>query len=307
MTTGRMRVGSYTARDGSTKDVELAYDVFGTSGRPLVLIMGIGAQRIFWDIELCELFVDAGFHVVRFDHRDIGQSTKLDAQVPPPMPTLLRSLVKLPVAAPYTLSDMAHDVIALIRGLGWEDAHMVGVSMGGMIAQHLALEHPDRTRSMTAIMTTPGGRRYMPEPFALRALFAPAPKNAEEAGRHLEKMFTLIGSKAWPHDIDRLHQLGAESYARGMNPRGFLRHFGAVMASGDRRDRLRDVHVPTLVIHGSKDPMFPLSAARKLAELTHGTFLPIAGMGHDMPAPLWPTLVSAIGRHAERADARATT
>ena len=309
MTTGRMRVSSYVARDGSTKDVELAYDLFGTRGTPLVLVMGIGAQRIFWDVEMCELFVDAGFHVVRFDHRDIGQSTKLDAHVPPPMPTLLRGMAKVTVPAPYSLSDMAHDVIGLIQGLGWNDAHVVGVSMGGMIAQHLALEHADRIRSATCIMTTPGGRRYMPEPYALRALFAPAPKNADEAGLHVEKLFTAIGSKAWPHDIDRLRAIGAEAYARGMNPRGFLRHFAAVMASGDRRPQLKVVenHVPTLVIHGSRDPMFPLSAGRRLAQLMHGTWLPIAGMGHDMPAPLWPTLVAAIARHAERADARATT
>ena len=306
MTTGRMRVGSYTARNGTTQDVELAYDIFGTGGRPLVLIMGIGAQRIFWDTAMCELFVDAGFHVVRFDHRDIGQSTKLDAAVPPPMKTLLRGMAKISVPAPYTLSDMAHDVIALIKGLGWEDAHMVGVSMGGMIAQHLGMEHANRTRSLTTIMTTPGGRRYMPEPYALRALFAPAPTNAEEAGLHVEKLFGLIGSKAWPHDSDRLRAIGAEAHARGMNPRGFLRHFAAVMASGDRRDKLAEVKVPTLVIHGSKDPMFPLSAGRKLAELTRGTWLPIAGMGHDMPAPLWPTIVAAVTRHAERAEARAT-
>ncbi|HEY5948025.1 MAG TPA: alpha/beta hydrolase [Kofleriaceae bacterium] len=306
MTTGRMRVGSYTARDGSTKDVELAYDVFGTRGRPLVLIMGIGAQRIFWDNEMCERFVDAGFHVVRFDHRDIGQSTKLDAKVPPPMPTLLRGVAKINVDAPYTLSDMAHDVIALIKGLGWQDAHVVGVSMGGMVAQHLGLEHPDRVRSLTMIMTSPGGRRYMPEPYALRALFAPSPKTPEEAGLHVDKLFSLIGSKAWPHDSERLRAIGAEAHARGLNPRGFLRHFAAVMASGDRRDKLRAFNTPTLVIHGSKDPMFPLSAGRTLANLVQrGTWLPIAGMGHDLPAPLWPMLATAIARHAERADARA--
>jgi pimeloyl-ACP methyl ester carboxylesterase len=307
MTTGHMRVGSYTTRKGETADVELAYDLFGTCGTPLVLIMGIGAQRIFWDNALCEQFVDAGFHVVRFDHRDIGQSTKLDTHVPPPMKTLLRGMAKLSVTAPYSLSDMAHDVIGLIDGLGWRDAHVIGVSMGGMIGQHLALEHASRVRSLTTIMTTPGGRRYMPEPYALRALFAPAPRSAEEAGLHVEKLFSLIGSPAWPHDGDRLRAIGAEAHARGMNPRGFLRHFAAVMASGDRRERLRDVKVPTLVIHGSKDPMFPLRAGRKIAELTNGTWLPIAGMGHDMPAPLWPTLVAAIRRHAERADSRATT
>ena len=308
MTSGRARVGTYTARDGSTKDVELAYDVFGTRGRPLVLVMGIGAQRIFWDDALCEQFVDAGFHVVRFDHRDIGQSTKLDAHVPPPIPTLLRGMAKLAVPAPYTLSDMATDVIGLIDHLRLDGAHVVGVSMGGMIGQHLALEHGHRIRSLTTVMTSPGGRRYMPEPYALRALFAPAPKNAEEAGLHVEKLFTLIGSKAWPVDTSRLRALGAESHARGMNPRGFLRHFAATMASGDRRDKLHTVRVPTLVIHGSRDPMFPLRAGKRIAQLVpQATWLPIAGMGHDMPAPLWPTLVAAIARHAERADSRATT
>src|SRR5687767_15127525 len=158
MTTGRVKVAEYLARDGSHRDVELAYDVFGTSGKPLVLIMGIGAQRIFWDVGMCEQFVAAGFHVIRFDHRDIGQSTKLDAAVPPPVPTLLRGMIKLQIAAPYTLSDMAHDVIALCAGLGIDAAHMVGVSMGGMIGQHLALEHGERVRSLTTIMTTPGGR-----------------------------------------------------------------------------------------------------------------------------------------------------
>jgi pimeloyl-ACP methyl ester carboxylesterase len=306
MTTGRARVGSYVARDGAHKDVELAYDVFGKSGRPLVLIMGIGAQRIFWDVEMCEQFVAAGFHVIRFDHRDIGQSTRLDAAVPPPVPTLLRGMIKLAVPAPYTLSDMAHDVIGLIGALGIDRAHMVGVSMGGMIGQHLALEHSERVRSLTTVMTTPGGRRYIPEPYALRALFAPAPKTAAEAGLHVETVFRKIGSKAWPQDGERLRAIGEESHARGVNPRGFLRHFAAVMASGDRRPKLPDVRVPTLVIHGSRDPMFPLRAGRRLAELIPGaTWLPITGMGHDMPAPLWPTLVAAIARHAERADARA--
>ena len=297
-TTGRARVA-----DG----VELAYDLFGTSGKPLVLIMGIGAQRIFWDDALCEQLVAAGFHVARFDHRDIGESTLLDAPTPDPRKLLLRRMLGRSIDAPYTLSDMAHDVIALCAGLGIDAAHMVGVSMGGMIGQHLALEHGERVRSLTTIMTTPGGRRYMPEPYALRALFAPAPKSREEAGLHVAKLFHAIGSKAWPHDAERLRAIGEEAHSRGINPRGFLRHFAAVMASGDRRAKLPDVRVPTLVIHGSRDPMFPLRAGKRIAELIPGaTWLPITGMGHDMPEPLWPTLVAAIARHAERADSRAT-
>lgn len=307
VSTGRARVGAYTARDGSQRDVELAYDVFGTSGRPLILVMGIGAQRVFWDDALCEQFVDAGFHVVRFDHRDIGESTKLDARVPPPLPALVRSMAKLPVAAPYSLSDMAHDIIGLMDALAIERAHVVGISMGGMIGQHLALEHGERLRSLTTVMTTPGGRRYVPEPFALRALFSPPPKTQTEAGEHVAKLFATIGSPAWPHDAARLRAIGELAHARGINPRGFLRHFSAVLHSGDRRPHLPTVRVPTLVIHGSRDPMFPLRAGRRLAELIPGaTWLPIRGMGHDLPEPLWPTFVNAIARHAERADARAT-
>jgi len=306
MVTSRAKVNTYVARDGSQRDIELAYDIFGDRGRPLVLIMGIGAQRIFWYDEFCELGVSAGFQVIRFDARDIGQSTHLDAPVPPPVPTLLKGLAKLDVRAPYDLSDMARDAVGLFDALGLERPHIVGESLGGMVAQHLAIEHGPRIGSITAIMTSPGGRRFMPEPKALAALFAPAPKSAEEAGLHLEKLFAKIGSRAWPLDADRLRILGAEAFSRGSNPRGFLRQFAAVMASGDRRDRLPSVTTPTLVIHGSADPMFPLSAGRTIANLVaDGTWLPIAGMGHDTPEPLWPTLIAAIRRHAERADARA--
>lgn len=306
MITSRAKVNTYVARDGTTRDVELAYDIFGDRGRPLVLIMGIGAQRIFWDDEFCELGVSAGFQVIRFDQRDVGQSTHLDAPVPPPTPTLLKGLARLDVHAPYNLSDMARDAVGLFDALRLDRPHVVGASLGGMVAQHLAIEHGARIGSITAIMTSPGGRRFMPKPHALGALFAPAPKTADEAGLHVEKLFTTIGSRAWPVDGERLRVLGAEAFARGSNPRGFLRQFAAVMASGDREKRLPAVTTPTLVIHGSADPMFPLSAGRTLASsVADGTWLPIAGMGHDMPAPLWPTLIAAIRRHAERTDARA--
>jgi pimeloyl-ACP methyl ester carboxylesterase len=211
------------------------------------------------------------------------------------------------VDAPYTLSDMAADVAGLIEALGWSSAHVVGASLGGMVGQHLAIEHPRRVRSLVSIMSSPGGRRYLPEPRALRALFAPAPRTPEQAGLHAERLFTTIGSPAWPVEGARLRALGQLAYARGVSPRGFLRHFAAALASGDRAPRLRDVRIPTLVIHGSRDPMFPVRAGRATARLMpDATWLPIAGMGHDLPSPLWPTLVAAIARHAERADSRAT-
>ncbi len=304
-TTGRARVGSYVARDGATRDIELAYDVFGTGGRPLVLVMGIGAQRIFWDDTLCEQFVDAGFHVVRFDHRDIGESTRLDAPVPRPLPTIVRGLIKLPIAAPYSLADMADDIVGLMDALSIERAHVVGMSMGGMIGQRLAIEHGDRLLSLTTVMTTPGGRRYVPEPFAVRALLAPAPTSQAEAGEHVAKLFTAIGSTAWTHDLARLRAVGELAHSRGANPRGFMRHFAAAISSNDHRAHLPSVRVPTLVIHGSRDPMFPLRAGRRIAALIpNATWLPITGMGHDLPEPVWRTLVSAVTRHAKCAEVK---
>ena len=290
--------------------VELAYDRFGdpARGRPLVLIMGIGAQRVMWDDALCEQLVARGFCVVRFDHRDVGESTRLAARAPDPRRALVRRMLGARIEAPYTLSDMAGDVAGLIGALGFGSAHVVGASLGGMVGQHLAIEHPDRVRSLVSIMSSPGARRYLPEPRALRALFAPTPRSAEEAGRHVERLFRAIGSTAWPVDGERLRRLGERAFERGLSPQGFLRHFAAVLASGDRRARLRDVHVPTLVIHGSRDPMFPLRAGRDLVRgMPDATWLPIAGMGHDLPSPLWPTLVAAIAHHAERAEARSPT
>jgi pimeloyl-ACP methyl ester carboxylesterase len=279
--------------------VELAYDVFGTTGKPLMLIMGIGAQRIFWDERFCELLVEAGFRVVRFDHRDIGESSRLDAPVPNPRRVLARRLLGARIDAPYTLSDMARDVAGLLDVLEIPRAHVVGASLGGMVGQHLAIEHPARVDTLTSIMSSPGARRYMPEPRAMRALFQPAPKTAEDAGRNIERLFTAIGSPIWPPDPSRLRALGETAHARGLSPRGFLRHFAALMASGDRRPRLRDTRVPTLVIHGTRDPMFPISAGRDLARLMPAaTWLPISGMGHDLPEPIWPTIVAAIARHA---------
>lgn len=297
------RVNTYRTQAGTEAPIELAYDIFGDRGMPLVLVMGIGAQRVFWSDALVQQFVAAGFQVVRFDHRDIGQSTRLDAPTPRPMPLLARTIVGLPVTAPYSLSDMANDVVGLLDHLGWKSAHLVGTSLGGMVVQHTALEHPDRVRSITTIMTTPGGRRYMPKPKAFRALFAKPPNNAEEAGAHVAKMFGVIGSTAWPIDVARLTRIGRIAFERGMSPRGFLRQFAGVLMSGDRREKLHGVATPTLVIHGTSDPMFPLSAGKKIAtSVQHGTWLPIQGMGHDLPTEMWPTFVRAIAKHAKSAE-----
>lgn len=301
----RATVNTYRTSGGGDAPIELAYDIFGTGGRPLVAIMGIGSQRIFWDEPMCNALVAAGFHVVRFDSRDVGESTKLDAATPRPGRLLARRMANLAIDAPYTLSDMARDVVGLLDALGWRTAHVVGASLGGMIAQHLAIEHAARVRSITSIMSTPGARRFLPQPSALRALFLPTPKTAAESGDRMVEVFNTIGSRAWRPDEARLRRLGAQAFERGTNPRGFLRQFAAALASGDRRPALASTPVPTLVIHGSCDPMFPLSAGRTLANLVpDGTWLPIQGMGHDLPQAMWPTIVRALAKHAARADQR---
>lgn len=300
MTTGRARVSPPGA-----PPIELAYDLFGAGGWPLVLIMGIGAQRIFWDVQLCEHLAVAGFHVVRFDHRDIGESTRLDLPVPRPgRVTMRRLLLNRTGDVPYTLSDMAGDVAGLVAALGWDSAHVVGASLGGMVGQHLAIEHPTRVRSLTSMISTPGGRRYLPEPRALKALFQPAPRTGEEAGETVARMFTAIGSPLWPVDAERLRAVGRAAHERGPAPRGYLRHYAAVMGTADRRPALRRLHTPTLVIHGTRDPLFPMSAARDMvAMMPDATLLPLAGMGHDLPPGLWPVIVAAIARLARRAEA----
>lgn len=283
-------------------DIAVAYDIFG-HGEPLLLIMGIGAQRIFWDDEFCWQLAARGFQVIRFDHRDVGESSKVDERAPRPTVALWQRLIGKPIAAPYTLSTMAHDAVGLLDHLGHASAHVVGISMGGMIAQHLAIEHGERVRSLVSISSTPGSRRFLPEPAALRALFRGRPRTAEEAGEGILFTFGIIGSKQWPSDPERLRNLGRESFRRGQNPAGFFRHFAALLASGDRTELLAEVTAPALVIHGTLDPLIPFSAGRATARAIPGArFLPVAGMAHDLPQPLWPMFIEAIASNAARAE-----
>jgi pimeloyl-ACP methyl ester carboxylesterase len=289
-------------------EVELEYEVRG-EGTPMVLVMGIGAQMIFWDEELIDRFVDAGFQVIRFDHRDIGLSTRLDhLPVPRPGPVVMRSLVGLPVAAPYTLSDMAGDVVGLLDHLRIERAHVVGISMGGMVSQHLALEHPGRVRSLTSIMSTTGQRplhpRLQPRPAALRALFGPTPRSEAQAEENLVRTFRAIGTLTGaldPADEARLRELGRRAFLRGLSPRGFLRHFAAIAASGDRTVRLRRLTTPTLVLHGAQDPLIRVAAGRATAQAIPGArYVEIDGMAHFMPRALWGRISTEIVDHLRR-------
>jgi len=294
---GRARVGAR---------VELAYDEIG-EGAPLLLIMGIGAQRVLWDDRLCLRLAERGYRVIRFDHRDTGESSRLDhLPVPRPLPTLVRRTAGLAIDAPYDLSDMARDVIGLCDQLGVERAHVVGCSMGGMIAQHLAIEHPTRVASLTSIMSAPGARRWflLTRPRALRALLARPPRDLEEGMEHIVRMFRALGGDHYDIDPERLRLVARLSYERGHSPRGFLRQLAAICASGDRTAALARVRAPAAVIHGKDDPLISVAAGRATARAIPGSRLHvIPGMGHHLPPALWDQVIGVIAATTARARA----
>lgn len=280
--------------------LELEVEVLG-EGTPLLLIMGIGAQLHLWPDSLCQLLVERGFQVIRYDHRDIGRSTWLDhLPVPDVRKGLARRAVGLPVHADYSLSDMAQDAAGLLSALGHDAAHVAGASMGGMISQHLAIEHPERVLSLTSIMSTPGGRRHVlgTRPKALKALLAgPSPTTPDEAVERMRTLVEAIGGTE-PRDLTELDRVARLCFPH-THPKGFLRHFAAILASGDRTDRLQHITTPTLVVHGQLDPLIPLSAGRATAEAIPGARLEVRPtMGHDLPRSMHPWLADQIARLA---------
>ncbi len=283
--------------------IELCFDERG-SGEPLVLVMGIGAQMVLWPEGLCDAIAARGFRVIRFDNRDVGLSSKLDhLPVPPLMSTMARGFLGLPVSAPYALEDMAHDVCQLLDELDIESAHVVGASMGGMIAQTMAITSPHRMRSLVSIMSTTGKRGVLAsEPRALRALFSSVPRTREEAiERHLN-LFRVVRSTAFEMDEADTRERAGLSWDRCHYPRGVLRQLAAIAATGDRTARLRFVKVPTLVVHGSVDPLIrPIGGKMTAEAIPNATLRMIDGMGHDLPRGAWPILTELIARHAESA------
>ena len=284
--------------------IEIAYETIGDpSDPPLLLVMGLGTQMIHWDRELCELFAAGGFRVIRFDNRDSGTSTQIDA----PVPNLFRGMVGLRADAPYLLDDMADDAFGLLDHLGIEAAHVVGASMGGMIAQTMAIRRPERVLSLTSIMSTTGERRPgRPKLRVWSVLTRRAPRERDAFVEHVVRVFRMIGSKGFPADEDRVRELAAASHARGHHPAGTGRQLAAIMASGDRTDRLRQIRVPTTVIHGRDDPLVPFSGGMATARAIQGAkLISIPGMGHDLPRAVWPRVVNAVVETAGRARASA--
>jgi pimeloyl-ACP methyl ester carboxylesterase len=285
--------------------MELAYQEMGSrEEEALLLIMGLGTQMLGWDEEFCAMLAERGFRVIRFDNRDIGRSTMLDSAGMPSRIELFRGQRS---KAAYLLSDMAGDAFGLMDHLGIESAHLVGASMGGMIAQTMAIERPDRVRSLASMLSTTGNRRLgWPTWRALGVLMAKYPRSRDAYERRAVKTFAVIGSPGYPSERERVAQVAGEMYERSHNPRGILRQMHAVTASGDRTEALRRLEVPTVVIHGDSDPLVRPAAGRATARAIPGSHLRmIEGMGHDLPRELWPTFVEEITGNAARAG-RAT-
>ena len=284
--------------------IELAYEAFGEPDDPLMLlVMGLGVQMLGWDTRFCRELAKRGFRVVRFDNRDVGHSTKLaEAGVP----NLMAGIQGDFSSAAYTLEDMADDTAGLVEHLGGGPAHLVGASLGGMVAQMLAARRPDLVASLTSIMSTTG-RRDVGKPLdaVLPVLLTPAPAEREAFIERSVRTFRAIGSPGYPRSEDRVRALAAASFDRCYHPAGAGRQLMAVFASGDRTDALRTIRAPTLVIHGQEDPLIGHSGGEATAEaIPDAELMSIPGMGHDMPEELWPRFIDGIVRNTERAGER---
>jgi pimeloyl-ACP methyl ester carboxylesterase len=282
-------------------DLELEYDAFGDPADPvLLLVMGLGAQMTTWDPRLCELLAEQGFHVVRFDNRDIGLSTAFDHLPPPDFAALAAGD---PSSAPYLLSDMAADVVGLLDALGVERAHLVGASMGGMIVQQVVIDHPDRVLSLCSIMSTTGDQavgRGRPE--IVGALGQAAADSREAAIEQRLALSRLTRSPGFPFDEDAARERIAAAYDRSNRPTSTLRQLAAVMASPDRTAGLRGVTVPTVVIHGAEDPLVDRTGGEATAAaIPDAELVIVEGMAHDLPVDVWPTIVEAVAANAKRA------
>ncbi|HEY69069.1 MAG TPA: alpha/beta fold hydrolase [Anaerolineae bacterium] len=282
--------------------IEIVYDTFGEPIAPaLLLIMGLGAQMVSWDEDFCRELAGRDYYVIRFDNRDVGLSTKFDeAGIPNTLALLQAQMQGEPVQAPYTLRDMADDAAGLLDALGIEAAHVVGASMGGMIAQAMAIHHPDRVRTLTSIMSSTGNPDLPPPTAeALEILLKPAPTDRDGYLESAVQSWQVLGGPGFPVDEDRIRTRAGRAFDRGLHPEGTARQMAAVLASGSRKEALRSVTVPTLVIHGDADPLVPVEGGIDTADAVPGAeLLIVEGMGHDLPPALWPRMIDAIARHA---------
>jgi pimeloyl-ACP methyl ester carboxylesterase len=282
--------------------LELEYETFGDpTDPPLVLIMGLSAQMTTWPEGFCNLLAEQGYHVIRFDNRDIGLSTYFDDLPKVDLPAVLGGDF---TTAPYRLSDFADDTVGLLDALGIAKAHIVGASMGGMIAQQLTIDHPDRVRSLCSIMSTTGDRKVgQSTEAAMAVLLRPAAGDRETIIANAVAGRKVIGSPGYPTSNEELIAGATAAHDRAFHPAGVLRQMAAVVASPDRTEGLHKVTVPTTVIHGGDDPLVNVSGGEATATAVPGaSLLIIPGMGHDLPTALWSKIADAIVANAQKAD-----
>ena len=285
--------------------IDLCYQTFGDpSAEPVLLVMGLGGPMTWWSPEFCTLLAERGFFVIRYDNRDVGRSSRVRARVTRRM--ILRTFVSGRGRAPYTMQDLADDAFGLLDHLGIAAAHVVGISMGGMIVQTMALTQPARVRSLTSIMSTTGRRSVgWQDPRLLPLLLTPRGRSREHYIEHSARLWKMIGSPWYPDTPEAVRDRAGETWDRGVSMAGVMRQMAAVLSQPDRSRRLHSLRVPTLVIHGMSDKMVHVSGGRATSRSVPGSeLLLIPGMGHDVPPELHETFVEAIRRNADRAGGR---
>jgi len=286
--------------------IQIEYETFGNqSGRPLLLIIGLGGQMIHWDDDLCKDLAKQGHYVIRYDNRDVGLSTKFDEAGVPNLGDIFRKMMQGErVKPPYTLDDMADDAVGLLDALGIRKAHICGMSMGGMIAQTIVIRHHSRVLSLISIYSTTGNPEVpQPKPEVIGMLIAPPPNKREANIEHMLGVFKTIAGPGFPLDEKWTRRIMAESYDRCFYPQGMVRQLVAILTQVNRGPYLASVKAPTLVIHGTDDPLVSVEGGRDTAKAIPGAQLMlIEGMGHDLPhGGAWPQIVEAITAHTQKA------
>ena len=280
--------------------ITLCHESFGDpSDPPLLLVMGLGTQMIAWREDFCEQLASRGFHVIRFDNRDVGLSTHMSG----PPPTLRQMFTRKLPAGAYSLEDMADDTLRLTEKLDLGPVHVVGASMGGMIGQVIAARHPDHVLSLVSIMSNTGSRwTGQPALSAYRLFLAEAPTEREAFIEHVSKLFAIVGSHGDLYDEEYVRDVTARSFDRNHDAVGVGRQLGAVLKTGKRDAMLRSIKAPTLVIHGTKDRLVRPSGGRATKRAIPGArLMEVEGMGHDLPRGAWPEIIDAIADNAARA------
>lgn len=297
-----------TEQFATANGMQLCYDTFGrASDPPIVLVMGLASQMILWEDDLCKALAARGFWVIRFDNRDIGKSTRLDdARVPSAIELGLSGIGKIFVKPAYTLRDMARDTLALMDALGIAKAHLVGASMGGMIVQEAAIIAPERLLSLTSFMSTTGDSKLPgATPKAAVMLMRPRPTDRESYLERFVEAWSVFNGKTLPFNAANMRRLGELAFSRGTNPAGAARQLQAIIVSGNRTPSLRNVRVPTLVLHGNDDPLVPIACGYATAKaIPKAKMTVLQGMGHLLSHEKWPQIIDAIVAHAAAAANR---